>query len=178
MTLEDLRKAAVEGRPGAREALAHRLRGMIWSRLVKRTGVEAAKDLTQQALLKIFERLDNFEPVHEQAFEHWVKLMVARDLRAYLIKQKKVALELKEAMLVSDTPGPSTEVRARTLMTTLTRVSSQFSTPLRVAAWNLLRGGRSRDLAEEQHISSEAARWRHWRVRQLFMQALATPTPS
>jgi len=175
MTLEELRQAAVEGRPGASEELADRLRRMILGRLSGRVAQDVADDLTQQVLLKVFERLDNFEPAHEQdAFERWVKVVVANDFRAHLVRQQRRHVALDEATIQDNGGGLSSQLRSRRILDSLARAGNRLATPLREAAQNLLSGGRPRDLADKRGISAGAARWRHWRVRQLFRQLMAT----
>ena len=52
---------------------------MLWRSLSKRLPADVAEDLTQQVILKIFVKLEDFVPWHDNdAFERWIMVISSR----------------------------------------------------------------------------------------------------
>ena len=183
MTLEELRRATIAGQPGAREELARQLRAMLWRGLSKHFPADVADDLTQQALLTIFAKLDSFRPWHDDdAFDRWVNVISARAASRRAMERRRARARERvgvDALVKVAAPGdgPSTRLRNRDLLRAVVAIVETLKTALREAALALIAGERVKDVAERQGLPLGTAYSRRRKLRQLLLRALMDPRP-
>lgn len=130
----DLVRAAQGGNRGAMEALFERYLPRVRQIVALRLGYgwrrfAAYEDLVQEALLRVFQKLDRFEERPEGTFRNWVAVCVANSVRNSLrnenparpgggriISIEGTSPEDTASLLLGKDPGPSSICRGQELL--------------------------------------------------------------
>jgi RNA polymerase sigma-70 factor, ECF subfamily len=130
----DLVRAAQAGDRGAIEALFERYLPRVRQIVALRLGygwrrLSVYEDLVQEAMLRVFQKLDRFEERPEGTFRNWVAVCVANSVRNSLRKESpprpggarvvsidETGPDETASLLLGKGPGPSTVCRGKELL--------------------------------------------------------------
>jgi RNA polymerase sigma-70 factor (ECF subfamily) len=161
------------------EELDRRLRPRLVYLLRKRTGSrEDAEDLTQQALMRAYEKIDQYDPRH--SFRSWLFTIAVR-LAIDAHRRNRIDATARTVDYVTDTaPGPAERVHQQDTQSRLWALADRVLDPTqRTALWlhygEQLRAG---EIGKTLGVSAVHVRVLLFRARRTLMAHLDQPEPA
>lgn len=180
MELEALVRDAAKGDEHAWRQLTARLTPPLRSFFASRWSGLDCKDLVQETLLIVWNKLPTFEMRSERAFSSWVR-RIAQNIALTALRKSAHDEKLVRALAWIE-QRPATRLTSRLdrkrRIERLGRELDKLAPSYRQAVENMLDGGDSRDLAKRAGIRLGTARVLEHRTRLLLRHRLGRTTPT
>ncbi len=183
MDLEDLLVAARSGAAREEDRLFDAIRRLLLGHLARHgVGGDVAEDLTQETIIRVFEKLDRFEPTHPGAFRKWI-LEIARRVAANRRRRddtnKTRCADLGNDPSMAPTElSPPSKLYVAQKLSLVDRKKAELKGPLRNALDHRLAGRSAREAAKLEGIGERALRQRSAKAIAVLRKKIAREWPS
>ena len=183
MDLDDLLVAAKEGGPRERARLFHAVRRLLLGHFPKHgVGGDLAEDLAQETVIRVFEKLDHFEPEHPGAFRKWIfeiaRRVAANHRRRGDTDKVRCAVLGNDPAMAQTEPSPPSKLYVAQKLSLVDRKKAELKGPLRAALDHRLAGRSTREAAKLEGVGERALRQRSAKAITMLRRKVAREWPS